>query len=397
MSTTQEATSQAGVRAPEPPVANGARNGSPPEAARNGKGIWRILLALLFLAAMAAGTLGYWYFVMRGVVRSDDARLAGHMVDLAPEINDRLTEVLVHEGESIRKDQEIFRLDPSVQEAALAQAQASLASAQAAVAVNQAQYERAVNGNRPEDIKASEATANRLKNEEELARLEAGRMNKLRADGVASQDEQDRAKTLLESARQSRENADQGLAVMRLGTRKEDVAAAKASLDLCQSKIGEAKAAVEKVRADLGRCVVRAPFDGWVVRRWLDPGAMPLPGQPIVSVFDPSTLRVDANIEEKYLHDVRIGAPVDISIDAYPGLPLKGSVTEILRATNSEFSLIPAEGVSGTFIKVTQRIPLRIAVTPPEGIRLGPGLSAEVRIRIGSDAAPTAGGLASDR
>jgi membrane fusion protein (multidrug efflux system) len=390
MSTTQETT-------PQPPAGNGAPNGSPPAAARNGKGKWRILLALLFLAVVAAGVSGYWYLFMRGIVYSDDARIAGHLVDLAPEINDRLTDVLVHEGEAIHKDQEMFRLDSSGQEAALAQVQASLASAQAALAVNQAQVDRAVNGNRPEEIKASEATANRLKNEEQLARLEAGRMNKLRADGAASQDEQDRAKTVLESARQSRENADQGLAVMRLGTRQEDVEAAKAALELARSKITEAKAAVEKVRADLTRCVVRAPFDGWVVRRWLDPGAMPLPGQPIVSVFDPSTLRVDANIEEKYLHSVHVGDRVDVSIDAYPGLPLQGKVTEILRATNSEFSLIPAEGVSGTFIKVTQRVPLRIAVTPPEGVRLGPGLSADVRIRIGSGTAAAAGGLASER
>jgi multidrug resistance efflux pump len=102
-------------------------------------------------------------------------------------------------------------------------------------------------------------------------------------------------------------------------------------------------------------------------------------------MFDPSTLRVDANIEEKYLNRVRIGDDVDIEIDAYPGLRLKGKVMDILRATNSKFSLIPAEGVSGTFIKVTQRVPLRIAVTAaPSDLHLGPGLSVEVRIRTGT-------------
>ena len=113
---------------------------------------------------------------------------------------------------------------------------------------------------------------------------------------------------------------------------------------------------------------------------------MPLASQPIISLFDPATLRVDANIEEKYLHSVAVGDEAEISVDAYPSLHLTGRVAEILRATNSEFSLIPAEGVSGTFIKVTQRVPLRITVLAPPEFALGPGLSVDVRIRIGSAA-----------
>jgi membrane fusion protein (multidrug efflux system) len=106
-----------------------------------------------------------------------------------------------------------------------------------------------------------------------------------------------------------------------------------------------------------------------------------------VTVFDPATLRVDANIEEKYLGEIALNDQVDILVDAYPGLHLKGRISDILRATNSQFSLIPSEGVSGTFIKVTQRVPLRIAVATPADLPIGPGLSVEVRIRVG-----TAGG-----
>ncbi len=172
--------------------------------------------------------------------------------------------------------------------------------------------------------------------------------------------------------------------MLREGSRVEDIAAAKADLELAKSRVVEATAAVEDARADLAHCFVKAPFDGWVVRRWLDPGAITPPGQPVVTVFDPSTLRVDANIEEKYLHQVHIGDEADITVDAFPQLKLKGRVTEILRATNSQFSLIPAEGVSGTFIKVTQRVPLRIAVSAPAELPLGPGLSVAVKIRVGS-------------
>jgi membrane fusion protein (multidrug efflux system) len=120
------------------------------------------------------------------------------------------------------------------------------------------------------------------------------------------------------------------------------------------------------------------------------------PGQPVLTAFDPATLRVDANIEERFLHRVAIGDQVDISVDAYPALHLEGRVEKILRATNSQFSMIPAEGSSGTFIKVSQRVPLRIAVNAPEQVVLGPGLSVEIRIREGSAARDAAGGSAND-
>jgi membrane fusion protein (multidrug efflux system) len=357
---------------------------------------WRIMIAVGILAATAGGTLLYWYSFMRGIVFSDDARLSGHLVDLAPEIGGRLVDVLVEEGGFIHHGQEVFRLDPSAQQAAVAQARAALASGRANLAVSQAKCERAVNGSRPEEIKAGHATVKRLQNEEDLARVEMQRTEQLNVRGVAAQDELDRARSSYESARQSRENAAQNLAMLQLGSRKEDIDAARADVQLAESRIAEAQAALDRARSDLERCTVRAPFDGYAVRRWLDPGAMPLPGQPVVSLFDPATLRVDANIEEKHLHRVAIGDEVDIHVDAYPDLSLKGRVVEILRATNSQFSLIPAEGVSGTFIKVTQRVPLRIAVQAPAGVRLGPGLSVEVKINTHTGAASRSGGFASE-
>jgi membrane fusion protein (multidrug efflux system) len=351
----------------------------------------RILLGVGVLALIAVGVFGYWYFFMRGIVYSDDARFGGHLVDLAPEINGRLVEVAVHEGQFIPEGAIVFRLDPAIPQAALSQAGASLASAKANLASSEALYQKALSGNRPEEIKAAEATVKRLQYEEDLARLDMERNQVLFKHKTVSQDSLDRAQTTYESARQNRENAVQNLILLKQGSRKEDIAAAKAAVELARSRVTEAEAAVDNARANLARCIVRAPFDGWSVRRWLDPGAMPLASQPVVSMFDPSTLRVDANIEEKYLHDVAIGDKVDISVDAYPEMRLHGRVTEILRAVNSQFSLIPAEGVSGTFIKVSQRVPLRVSVTAPPDLPLGPGMSVEVRIHSGTATAFASG------
>jgi membrane fusion protein (multidrug efflux system) len=351
----------------------------PPEPPRS-HGL-RVLLALGILAVLAAGVAGYWYFFMRGTVYTDDARLAGHLVDMAPEISDSLVEVRVREGQFVHRGEVLFTLESDLQQAAIAQAQAALESAKANLAASQARYEKTVNGPRAEEVKAAEATAKRLQSDEELARLELDRTEKLAVQGATTEEARDRARAAHESASQSWQNAVQTLALLEEGSRKEDIDAAKADFDLARSRVAEAEAALERARRELDRCTVQAPFDAWVVRRWLDPGAMPLTGQPVVTLFDPATLRVDANIEEKYLHRVEIGDEAQISIDAYPGLKLKGRVTDILRAANSEFSLIPAEGVSGTFIKVTQRVPLRLGIEAPADVRLGPGLSVEVRIR----------------
>ncbi len=359
---------------------------NPAPAANGGRRRKTILYGIYILAAVSAGVVAYWLIFMWGIVYTDDARFGGHLVDVAPEINGRVIDVAVHEGQFIRKDTIIFRLDPAIAQAALDHAEALLVSARAGLASSNALYERAVNGNRPEEIKAGEATARRLQNEEAMARLDFDRAQALFKDNAVSQDDLDKARTSYESAGQSRENASQNLILLQQGPRREDVAVAKAAVELARSRVKEAEAALENARSDSARCTVKAPFDGWVVRRWLDPGAMPLAAQPVVSMFDPATLRVDANIEEKYLHDVAIGDAADISVDAFPALRLRGRVTEILRAANAQFSLIPAEGVSGTFIKVTQRVPLRIAVTAPPELAIGPGLSVEVRIHSGTSA-----------
>lgn len=370
-----EATSNASIsKAPVPPDTGGGRRR-------------RILIGVGVLVALGVGVLAYWFFFMRGIVYTDDARIGGHMVDVAPEVNGTLVSVAVHEGQYVQKDTVVFRLDPAIPQAALAQAEAALRSARADVTANQAYYDRAVNGNRPEQIKAAEATYKGLRTQEELARIDFARAQQMFEGDSISQDALDRARTAYESARQACGNAEQNLILLQRGSRAEDIVAAKAALELSLSKVKEAEAALEGARAALARYTVKAPFSGWVVRRWLQAGAMPLPAQPVVSLFDPTSLRVDANVEEQDLSGVQVGDEADISIDAYPTLHLKGRVTRIMRAVNSEFSLIPSEGIAGTFIKVTQRVPIELSVVVPSDLPIGPGLSVEVHIHSGTASA----------
>ena len=344
----------------------------------------RIRIGIGIVVAITLGVVGYWFFFVRGIVDSDDARFNGHMVDVAPTVGGRVISLLVKEGDMVHKDQLLFDVDASVQRTVVAQSESAVTASRASLAVVEARYARAKNGPQPEEVRAAEAGEARLHNEEALAKTELERMQGLRKEGVGTQDQLDRAASAYESAKQSHESAAQSLSLLRQGTRADDLEVARAEVQLAQGRVGEAEAAMAKAKHDLDLYSVVAPFDGHVVRRWIDPGAVVQAGQPVVSVFDPATLRVDANIEEKYLDDVALGNEVDVRVDAYPNLRLKGRVTDILRAVNSEFSLVPAEGVAGTFIKVTQRVPLRIAVSAPPELALGPGLSVEVYIHSGT-------------
>jgi membrane fusion protein (multidrug efflux system) len=340
-------------------------------------------IGILLVAGLGVGL--HWFFFMRGIVYSDDARFNGHMIDMAPTVDGRLTHVFVQEGNPIRKGETVFTIDAAVQQALVAQARQAVDAAKANLTVAKAKYERAVNGPRPEEIRSAEAEVLKLKSDEALAKTELDRIKALRREKAGTQEQLDRDTAAYESAKQNLKSAEQQLAMLKEGTRKDELAVAKSDVTLAASQVSEAKAALEKANRDLDLYTVKAPFNGYVVRRWQDPGAVIHSGQPVISVFDPSTLRVDANIEEKDLDDVAVGDRVDIHVDAYPHTHLQGRVTEILRAANSQFSLIPAQGVSGTFIKVTQRVPLRIALSnTPTNLILGPGLSVEVRIHSGT-------------
>ncbi len=342
----------------------------------------RILLVsgVLVILALAAGA--YWLFFMRGIVYSDDARIGGDLVDLSPQISGVLSKVLVREGDKVQKGQVLFVLEDQLFQASVAEARSDLDAARARLALARARHERALNGPVPQEIKIAGAAAKRLRAEENLARIELTRVRTLYNRKATSLSELNRAESTCAAAREALEEGLHKLKLLQNGTRHEDVKAAEAEVALAKGEIKKAEASLSKARTKLGYAMVRAPFHGVIVRRWRDPGAMLPEGTPVLTLLNTATLRVDANIEEKYLSDITEGDSVDISVDAFPSLRMKGRVNGIMRATNSEFSLIPAQGVTGTYIKVTQRVALRIAIEGPVDRPIGPGLSAEVSIHI---------------
>lgn len=148
-----------------------------------------------------------------------------------------------------------------------------------------------------------------------------------------------------------------------------------------RAKVKEVEAQLALARLRLAETTITSPIDGVVSQTIADAGERVQPGQPIVVVNDPREVWISANIEETHIRKLREGQPVRITVDAYPQQAFQGTVTQLGAAARSEFALIPAGSASAHFIKVTQRIPIRVALDNPAGL-LKPGMMAAVSIRV---------------
>ena len=345
-----------------------------------------LLGAVLILILLGGIGAAYWYFFMRGIVSTEDARFNGETVDIAPQIDGTITELYVQEGDQVQKGQVLFSLYKDSYEADLAKAKAELSQAEASQKIAQTEYEKAKHGTRSEEIDVMKVSKERLAMELKYAEIDYARIQSLYDQQLDSRKDLDEAESALERARYAFEETDQRLKLLIAGTRKEDLSLARENVNLAQKQKELAEMSVRQAETALGLTSITAPLDGVVVRCWLEQGDVTKVGTSVVTLFDPSTIHVDANIEEKYLDRVSIGDRVGIAIDAYPALALSGRVSTILPVANSQFSLIPSEGVSGAFIKVSQRIPIRVELDQVPNVVLGPGLSVEIKIYHGPSA-----------
>ena len=365
-----------------------ASESSPPRAPR--RGFARILLAVAGLAVLAVAGAVYYRMFLYGTVYSDDARVDANLVDIAPEVGGTVNKLAVHEGDTVASGQLLFTLDTSTLTAALARARAEAQQAEAQVAIAEAEHARALHGPRAAEIRIALAARERASAQAKLAADEWGRTRALYEQRVVTEAERDRVQTALQTAQRQLSETESRLDLVRSGTRAEDIAATKGRVEAAQANLAAARAAVSQAQVGIDRCRVEAPFRGIVVREWREAGSTVAPGTPVLTLLDPSTLHIAANIDEKDLGEISVGDRVSVTVDAFSGAKLDGHVDTILRATNSKFGLVPAEGVSGTFIKVAQRVPLRIGLdSVPESLALSPGLSVEVRIHV---AHPESGG-----
>jgi membrane fusion protein (multidrug efflux system) len=395
------------------------------------KSLVRYVLVVLLVVAVAAGVWAYLHY--RDRVSTDDAEVDGHISAIAPKISGNVTEVLVRDNQPVKAGDVLVRIDPRDYQARLDQAKAALAEAEsqlaaaqvgvpltdlttesgataasAALADAQAELDRArlaYEQAASSDVAFAEANVRARQANNDRAQADLARMKPLVEKAEISQQQFDAyvaaakvADSELQAAQEKLASVTKDAAIKKaaLAAAETRVAQAKAQLSasvanrkqvaIRAADVGTAQAAVQAARAALEAAELQvsyttlaAPIDGIVTRKSVEIGQMLQPGQSIMTLIPLSETWVTANFKETQLAQVRPGQRAVIHVDMY-GADIEGHVDSIAGATGAAMSLLPPENATGNFVKVVQRIPVKILVDRREGKVLRPGMNVDVTI-----------------
>jgi membrane fusion protein (multidrug efflux system) len=320
---------------------------------------------ILFLSVpLLIALIGGWLWLTSGrYVSTDNAYVQQDMVSISSEVTGPIAEVAVRENQRVRKGDLLFRIDPRPYRIALEAAQAQVASAQ--VSVGKLEAESAGTG---ADIQGAGANLG-------FAQRALSRQTELLARGFTTRARYDEAQHAVQEARERLDNA-------RADARIKQAALSQGG-SAAQPAVAAAIAARDKALLDLQRTEIRSPADGYVAQTdRLQVGNAAVPGLPLLSLVRSGNVWIDANFKETDLDRMAPGQSVEIRLDAYPSTKIRGHVASIGRGTGSEFSVLPAQNASGNWVKVTQRLTVRIAIDDNPGRPLLAGLSARVKVDI---------------
>src|SRR4051812_36760105 len=303
-----------------------------------GMGSTRAVL-MLIVPALLLILGGYYWLTSGGSVSTDDAQVKQDIVSVSPQVNGQVVAVFVRNGARVKRGELLFRIDPQPYRVALEQAQAQLEAAQLQTHVLRTQA--AGTGG---DITGAQANL-------QIKRNALGRQQALLKQGFTTRAD-------YEDALNEVRTAETQLADARARAANASAAVSPGE----QPSIAQAQAAVDKARLDLSRTEVRAPMDGIVENADnLQIGQMAVTGLGMVSLVHSQNAWVEANFKEKDVGRMIPGQRASIHVDAYPGRKFPAHVQSIGAGTGSQFSLLPAQNANGNWVKVTQRVPVRVA------------------------------------
>ncbi|MCU4517514.1 EmrA/EmrK family multidrug efflux transporter periplasmic adaptor subunit [Acinetobacter radioresistens] len=347
------------------------------------------IVAILFIVAVLIYAL-WMYFASRSV-STDNAYVGADTAQITSMVSGQVTEVLVKDTQQVKQGDVLVRIDPRDAKIALAQAQAELAKAKRQYNQTSANSQSL---NSQVSVRADEiasAQAQVKKAEADLAKAQADyeRRRKLSETGAISKEEMSSAQTVLDTARASLTLAQAGLSQAEANrkaaqsTLAANEALIRGATERSTPDVLIAQARVEQAMLDLERTEVHAPLDGVVSRRNVQVGQRVAPGNSLMVVVPVAQLYVDANFKESQLAKVRTGQAVELISDFYGDeVVYHGKVLGFSGGTGAAFALIPAQNATGNWIKVVQRLPVRIALDPKElaqhPLRVGLSMNATV-------------------
>lgn len=329
-------------------------------------------------------------FMMGGKTQStDNAQLDANIIPVRTSITGYVKEVLFEDNQEVKKGQLLVIIDDTEYKTKVAQAEAALENAKANL--------NAVKSNAMASNQSASAAMFTTETTQESINSAKARLNKAKEDNkrtknmfaakAATQSELDNSNAELEVAQATYDSALKQLKVSQsqsAGVRSQ--ALGQVSLiSLAEALIRQREAELQLAITQLDYATIEAPCDGIVSKRSIEVGQYVSTGQSVCSAIDNTSLWVSANFKETQLENMRIGQPVEIKIDAYPHIKLTGKLNSFVGATGAKFSLLPPDNATGNFVKIVQRVPVKITIdhlTKEELKILFPGLSAYVSVKV---------------
>jgi membrane fusion protein (multidrug efflux system) len=339
----------------------------------------RILIISVIVGLLAI--VGIYAFVHRNDESTDDASISGHTVTLSPKISGYVRAMNIDDNQEVKAGDVLLEIDDADYVTRRDHAKAALSAAQAAAHAARSSAET-TNISAPSNLAAAQAQvgaaeANWNKSVHDLKRM------KSLSNEARSQQELDQAIANEKSMRSNLADAEARLRSAR--TAPKAIAQAKASSEQLAAEVKSAEADLAQAEIDLANTKISAPIDGRITKRSVERGNYVQAGQALGSLVG-NDLWVVANFKETQLRHMRAGQPATIKVDAYPDVTLHGKIDSVQAGTGAFFSAFPPENATGNFVKVVQRVPVKIVFehAPDPTLVLGPGMSVTPTVDVAS-------------
>jgi membrane fusion protein (multidrug efflux system) len=346
----------------------------------------RTRIALMSLGIAAVLVVGGMWWHYRDRVSTDDAQVDGHLVPVSCKVNGSVDKVLVEDNQAVKAGDLLVQLDARDLQARVDQARASLAQAEAQVVSSHADTDKARSSydqSRSSDLQVAEANLDAAKSTLDTAKADLDRTRPLAERQEISAQSFDAYKNRFEVADSQWKAAQRRLASVRQESdiRLAGVGAQEAHTVQAKAGILAAKANLEALELQLGYTRITAPVDGVVTRKTVELGQIIQPGQGLLTIVPLHQTWITANFKETQLRKVRPGQEAEVTVDMN-GVVLHGTVDSIAGSTGSRLSLLPPENAVGNFVKVVQRIPVKIKLDPKDAanVTLRPGMNVDATI-----------------
>lgn len=325
-----------------------------------------VVVALLIVVAAVI-----WWLNARNYVSSDDAFIDTRTVQITPQVGGTIVAVPVTDNQSVETGALLARIDPRDFQAALAQAKAQVEEAQASVENFDAQIAAQQANIAQARTAVTQAQAALTFSQQQYARaqqlLTQGAGTQQQAQQMSADLTQKQA--ALTATQASETAAEKQLAVLR------------AQRTSALAQVDAAKASVNTAEINLDRTTITAAQAGHIANLSAAVGAYAQPGQAVMTLV-PRTVWVTANFKETEIGEMKVGDPVDIDVDAYPGQTFKGHIDSIQAGSGTAFSLLPPQNATGNYVKIVQRVPVKIVFDTPPRVYLGPGMSVVPTVKL---------------